>query len=230
MARTARTIGIVAYTRVSTDEQANSGLGLAAQRAAIENDAARRGLPIVAWHEDAGVSAKTLNRPGLAAAIDDVARGVGSVLVVAKLDRLSRSVHDATGIMRQAEREGWALAAIDLGIDMSTPSGAAMAGVAAVFAELERRLISERTKAALAIKKAEGVKLGRPVTMDERTVALIKTLRTDGLSLRATVAHLNAAGVPTARGGQWAPATVAKVLANEGLGLPSRAPQRHSSM
>ena len=211
--RTVRTAGIVAYLRVSTDEQASSGLGLAAQRAAIEADAERRGLPVLAWHEDAGLSAKTLNRPALTAALAELANGNGSILVVAKLDRLSRSVHDATGVMRQAEQGGWALAALDLGIDMTTPAGAAMAGVAAVFAELERRLISQRTKDALAVKRAEGVKLGRPVTMNPTTITMIRTLAADGVSLSETVRRLDAAGIPTARGGKWAPANIAKVLA-----------------
>ena len=211
--RMQRTSGVVAYLRVSTDEQASSGLGLAAQRMAIEADADRRGLPVLAWFEDAGVSAKTLNRPALTAALADLANGQGSVLVVAKLDRLSRSVHDATGVMRLADTQGWALAALDLGIDMTTAAGAAMAGVAAVFAELERRLISDRTKAALAVKKAQGVKLGRPVTMDSATVELIHGLSADGLSLRAICARLTVDGVPSARGGRWQANTVAKVLA-----------------
>lgn len=206
-----RTPGIVAYIRVSTDEQAVSGLGLGAQRAAIEAEAVRRGLPIVAWHTDAGISGKSLDRPGLTAALADLDAGKGSVLVVSKLDRLSRSVHDATGLLLRAERAGWGLVALDAAVDTTTPQGAAMCQVLAVFAELERRLIGERTSAALRVRKAQGVRLGRPLsdTVDEQTAAQIRAQRDDGASWPRIAAALNNDKVPTAQGGaQWWPATV----------------------
>jgi DNA invertase Pin-like site-specific DNA recombinase len=202
-----RTAGIVAYIRVSTDEQAVSGLGLEAQRVAIEADAARRGLPVLAWHEDA-VSGKNLQRPGLGAALSDLGTGQGSLLVVAKLDRLSRSVHDATGLMQLAEKQSWGLVALDAQIDTSTPQGSAMVQVMAVFAELERRLIGERTKAALAVKRSQGVKLGRPRMIDEEVAVRIRTEHSAGASWSAIARGLNTDGVPTARGREWYPATV----------------------
>ena len=103
---TKRTLGVVAYLRVSTEEQAVSGLGLAAQERAIKAECKRRGLSLVAIHTDAGLSGKTLTRPALTAALAALDSGAGSVLMVAKLDRLTRSVHDATGLMLAADRGG----------------------------------------------------------------------------------------------------------------------------
>jgi DNA invertase Pin-like site-specific DNA recombinase len=102
---------IVAYLRVSSQEQADSGLGLAAQRSAVEGEAARRAWKIVAWHEDAGLSGKSLKRPALAAARADVEEGRAAALVVAKLDRLSRSLLDFASLMESARAGGWGLVA-----------------------------------------------------------------------------------------------------------------------
>jgi DNA invertase Pin-like site-specific DNA recombinase len=150
-----------AYLRVSTEEQADSGAGLDAQRAAIETEAARRGWTIIAWHVDAGVSGKSLNRPALMEALADVREGRAASLVVAKLDRLSRSLLDFAGVMADAQRAGWNLVALDLGLDLSTPSGEMMASIMAVYAQFERRLIGQRTSAALAAKRAAGVRRTR---------------------------------------------------------------------
>lgn len=206
---TTRTQGIIAYVRVSTDEQASSGLGLAAQEAAITAEATRRGLPIIAWLRDEGVSAKTTNRPALLEALAMLGRGEGSVLMVAKLDRLTRSVHDATGLLMTAEREGWGIVALDAPVDTTTPQGLAMSQILAVFAELERRLISERTKAALAAKRAQGAKLGRPRSLPTDVVERIRARKADGASWSAIARELNADGIPTAQGGaKWYPGTV----------------------
>jgi len=203
------TLGIVGYLRVSTEEQVVSGLGLAAQRVAIEAEAARRGLPLLAVHTDAGISGKSLARPGLTAALAELDARQGTVLLVAKLDRLSRSVHDATGLLLRAERAGWGIVALDANVDTTTPQGAAMTQVLAVFAELERRLIGERTKAALAVKKAQGVKLGRPRTLPAAVADRIRAAHAAGGSWSAIARDLTAEGVPTAQGGlRWYPATV----------------------
>lgn len=211
--KTNTTTGVIGYCRVSTDEQAVSGLGLAAQETAIRAECSRRGLDLLAVRTDAGVSAKTLDRPALAAALGDLATGHGTVLMVAKLDRLTRSVHDATGLMLDAERAGWGLVALDVAVDTTTPQGAAMAQVLAVFAELERRLIGERTKAALAVKRAQGVRLGRPRTLPAEVAERILVAARAGTSWSAIARALDAEGVPTAQGGaHWYPATVRQVF------------------
>jgi DNA invertase Pin-like site-specific DNA recombinase len=205
----------IGYVRVSTSEQSESGLGLEAQRQAIRAEALRHGWELLVIHEDAGVSGKALmGRPGLQDALDAVeAHGSDAVLVVAKLDRLSRSMLDFASIMKVSEKQGWGIVALDLGVDTSTPSGEMMANILATFAQFERRLIGQRTKDALSIKKAEGVKLGRPTVTAPGTVARIQALRAEGLSLRAIAGKLNEEGVPTSQGGkQWYASTVRSMI------------------
>ena len=204
----------IGYVRVSTSEQSESGLGLEAQRQAIRAEAERQGWELVAIHEDAGISGKGMaNREGLRIALEMVRQHKDAVLVVAKLDRLSRSMLDFANIMKVSQKQGWGLVALDLGVDTSTPSGEMMANVTATFAIFERRLIGQRTKDALAIKKAEGVRLGRPQVTSQETVVRLQEMRAEGLSLRAIATALNEAGVPTSQGGaKWHASTVTAVL------------------
>ncbi len=139
--------------RVSTAEQAESGAGLEAQAEAIRAAVAARGDRLVALYDDAGVSGKGIRRPGLDAAIDAIESGQATALIVAKLDRLSRSIVDFVALMDRAQRKGWAVVALDLGVDTTTPHGEVMANVMASFAQFERRLIGQRTKDALAVKR-----------------------------------------------------------------------------
>lgn len=207
----------IGYVRVSTAEQADSGAGLAAQRATLAAEAKRRGWSLMEIYEDAGTSGKTMTRrPALQEALSALGRGEAAGLVVAKLDRLSRSVVDAAALLERAGREGWALVACDLGVDTSTPAGEAMANVMATFAQLERRLIGQRTKDALAAKRAEGVRLGRPSVLDRSVVDRILNARISGLGWSAIARDLDTDQVPTAQGGvRWYPATVRKVVSSE---------------
>lgn len=212
-----RSPGVVAYCRVSTEEQAVSGLGLAAQENAIRRECERRGLDLIAFHTDADISGTTLKRPALKQALMSLKTGEGSVLMVARLDRLTRSVHDATRLMADAEREGWGLVALDAPVDTTSPQGAAMAQVLAVFAELERRLIGVRTKSALAVRRSQGVRLGRPPNLPEDLIARAVNLRSSGLTWNAIAAMFNGENVPTAQGGKcWYPATVRQVVLTAG--------------
>ena len=199
----------------------NSGIGVRIQSERVyENprnphlrECQRRGLDLIALHEDLGLSAKNLKRPALATALSELDSGQGSVLMVSKLDRLTRSVHDATALMAKAEQSGWGLVALDAPVDTTTPQGAAMAQVLAVFAELERRLIGERTKAALAVRKSQGMRLGRPQTLPLEMRNQILSMRQSGLTLRAIASELNRDGVPTSQGGeQWWPATIRAII------------------
>src|SRR5207247_7779623 len=133
-------------------------------------------------------------------------RGGGGGLVVGKLGRLSASLLEFAGLMEGARRKGWSLVALDLGVDTSTPSGEMMASVLATFAQFERRLIGQRTKDALAVKRSQGVRLGRPRLLHEDVVARIVSEREAGTSLAGIADSLNEDGVPTAQGGQrWSP-------------------------
>ncbi len=204
---------VLGYLRVSTEEQAVSGLGLADQRHVIAQEAERRGWAAIDYVTDEGVSASSVARPGILDALDRLRRGEASVLVVSKLDRLSRSLLDFAGLMDRAKRERWRLVVLDLAIDTTTPSGGLMANVMASFAEYERRLISDRTSAALQAKKANGHRLGRPRATSDEIVERVMRERGQGRSLRSIAAALNDEGVRNTQGGKaWYASTVASVL------------------
>lgn len=206
---------VVAYTRVSTDEQAQSGAGLAAQRTAIESVAATRGWTVLDWCEDGGVSGGKAphQRPGLVAALDAVLSGRAERLVVHKVDRLSRKFRDAVDLMETAVDEGWPLYIADIDADLATSNGRMLARMLAVLAEDERDRISQRTRAALAEKRAQGVRLGRPSVLSAEVVGRIVQQRSAGAGFAKIADALNADSVPTAQGGaRWYPATVKAVL------------------
>lgn len=209
---------VVGYLRVSTEEQAVSGLGLDAQRAAIQNRADLEGWRIVGWFTDEGVSGSVspLERPGLADALDAVAEGQASRLVASHLSRIGRNAARVLDLDALAAAEGWGLVMCDLQIDTGTAAGRFMLANMASAAEYERNLVSERTKAALAVKRAQGVRLGRPSTLDRETVARIVSERDAGKTWQAVADGLMADDVPTAQGGvRWYPASVRKVYTGQ---------------
>src|SRR5438105_9738745 len=116
---------VLGYARVSSEEQTISGAGLAAQRASITQECERRGWQLIELVEDAGFSAKDLKRPGIQEALRALKEGDAKALVAAKLDRLSRSMIDFTGLMAMAQKQGWALVALDCAVDTTTPAGEA---------------------------------------------------------------------------------------------------------
>jgi DNA invertase Pin-like site-specific DNA recombinase len=215
-----------AYTRVSTHEQSIGGLGLGAQRSVLSAEVSRRGWPKVEWVSDDGFSGKDLARPGLTQVLAQIR--AGDVLAVAKLDRLSRSLFDFAGVMDCARREGWSLVVLDLGVDTTSAAGEMLANVMASFAQYERRLIGERTAAALAARKAQGMTLGRPVEIPSVVEGQIVALRAKGLSMAAVAQQLNVDGVTTARGGRWHASTIKRVLDRSARSAPGAPlPARH---
>lgn len=206
------TSGVIGYCRVSTDAQWDSGAGLDAQRAAIVAEAARRGWGDVRLYVDVASGKSTRRRPKLAAALDVLSRGDAQVLVVAKLDRLSRSLLDFAALMAAAQGEGWSIIALDIGVDTSTINGELVASIIMALAQWERRIIGQRTKDALASVRGRGTKLGRPTTVTRDAVAIIAAMRGQGASLRQVAEALNSAKVPTAQGGrEWYASTVRAV-------------------
>jgi DNA invertase Pin-like site-specific DNA recombinase len=219
LAYTKRPIGIlgdvrvVGYMRCSTGEQADSGLGMEAQRKAIQDACTARGWSMSELCEDAAASGKNLRRAGMEKALAILDGGGADALVVSKLDRLSRSLLDFTALMERSRKNGWALVALDLGVDTTTPAGEMIANSVANFSQFERRLIGQRTREALAVRKAQGARLGRPRTLPDDVVRRIKSMRKGGETLNAIAESLNVDGVATAQGGRrWYPATVRKVL------------------
>ena len=202
---------VIGYLRVSTQEQARSGLGLDAQRDAIQQEADRRGWSVV-WVSDEGATAATMRRPGITQALAMLRNGQAEALVVAKLDRLSRSLLDFAATMETARSQGWALVALDLGIDTTTPAGELVANVMAAVAQWERRVIGERTKDALAAAKAKGVHVGRRSTVPPDVRDRVRRLRRDGYTFRQIADALNDDQVPTGQGGTcWRPSAVRSV-------------------
>jgi DNA invertase Pin-like site-specific DNA recombinase len=210
-------MNFIAYYRVSTDKQGRSGLGLDAQKQAVESFVAGRGTILKEFTEVE--SGKRSDRPQLAEALA-MCRQRKARLVIAKLDRLARNVHFISGLMESGVEF--------TACDMPEANRLTLHIIAAV-AEHEREMISRRTKEALAAAKARGTKLGnpRPVAPAQRVrdlasakaaqhrasvKPLIEKLRGQGLSLASIAKELNDRSVPTVHGKQWYPTTVKNVM------------------
>lgn len=214
-------VNIIGYCRVSTQEQADSGLGLAAQRTALTAESTRRGWNLTLI-EDEGYSAKSLNRPGIRKALAMLANGEVDGLAVARLDRLSRSVLDFANTVALSNKQGWSLALLDLGVDTATPNGKLVAGLMSQIAEWEREIIGARTRLALAEARSRGTRLGRPRRIDPPLLARIVDLKTTGHSHRAIAATLTAEGVSTPTGlSRWHHGSIAGYLDSAALDPPT---------
>jgi len=204
------------YCRVSTTEQGESRNGLEAQLKGGEAIAKRLGFESFQVIEEVQSGAKITNRPLLRETLELLKAEKGSVLIVTKLDRLSRTVRDFCTLLEQSEREGWSLVVGDLGVDTTTPSGRLQAHIQVSVAEFQRRRIAENTREGLASAKARGVKLGRPVQIPSEVVAQVVAMRYQaGLSLRAIASGLNSKGVPSKGAKGWSAGSVDGVLKSE---------------
>lgn len=205
---------LIAYIRVSTDRQAASGLGLEAQRSAIEQYAVQQGREIAAVYVEAE-SGKLLDRPQLNAALAHC-RKAKATLLIAKLDRLARNVAFVSSLMEA----GVEFIAVDAPF-----ANRLMIHVLSAVAEFEREQISERTKAALAAAKARGVKLGangavlaaqrreEATRFAESIRPYVENARSSGCtSLRDYAAHLTQQGAPTPTGGKWHASSIRNLL------------------
>lgn len=209
---------VAGYLRVSTDDQGDNGHGLAAQEAAIRLECDRRGWEVAAVLSDVASGKTTARRAGLAEALEMCRSRRVDGLMVAKLDRLSRSLIDFANVLEDARRRGYNVVALDLGVDLSTPAGELVANVMASVAQWERRAIGERTRDGLRAAKAKGVKLGAPVRLDLAVALRISQMHVAGMSSHRIAAALNAEGVPSATGGVWWPKVVRQVIDREGAG------------
>lgn len=215
----------IAYLRVSTEDQS---LGPQAQRAAIARWAKAHDITVAAVFVDQGVSggAEIDKRPALVEAIRALTEHAAGVLVVAKRDRLARDVIVAAAIERLATSKGARIISADGTGNGDGPEGALMRGMVDLFAAHERALIRSRTKAALAVKRDRGERIGEvpfgfKLAEDGRTLcedateqaglARLRELRANGFSIRATAETMNAEGI-FARGDRWHATTVARLL------------------
>jgi len=225
--------GAVLYIRVSTDEQARHGVSLDAQEERLRAYCAMRELEIVGVIRDEGVSAfKYLDkRPGGAELLRTIAQGKAAHVVALKLDRLFRNAGDALASTEKWSRAGVALHLVDMGgaaMDTTSATGRMMLTMLAGFAEFERTLTSERTRAALSYKRSKreayaptpygysrtGTAL-QPHRAELATVARIREQSAGGASLAGIARRLNAEEVPTKQGGKWYASTVRYLLRND---------------
>lgn len=225
MTRTAK--NAIGYRRVSTAEQAQSGLGLEAQLQAVQELAASRGLELVAVFSDLAESGSldVDRRPGLQAAL--AALKPGMVLIVARHDRLCRDADLAGWLHHELRRRRCSIVAAEDTAEAGSSSALMERTLRQLFAAEERRKIAERTRAALAAKRARGEKTGGtvpfgftvdaggkliPEPREQWVVGTIRELRAAGLSLRRIAAELNARGIATKGGKLWQAQTVANTL------------------
>lgn len=208
---------VIGYLRVSTREQAESGLGLDAQRRAISEEAERRGWD-VRFIADEGYTARNLNRPGYREAMRALKKREASALVVAKLDRLSRSLPDFGATLALAKQQKWALVALDVNVDMTTPAGRLVANIIASVAEWESATIGARTRDAMAEAKAKakGHTFGakRSKVWQPDLVARVLAERSEGASYKAIAAGLDRDGItpPGENSKRWYASTVRRLV------------------
>lgn len=223
---------VIGYIRCSTEEQAEDGVTLAAQREKLEAYAKLYDVELVEVVEDAGLSAKNLKRPGLQRILTALDRRQVDGILVAKLDRLTRSVADmATLIDRYfGERAGKQLLSVSDQIDTRTAAGRLVLNVLSSVHQWERETIGERTRDALTHKRKRGDvygstplgyrRSGDRLERDDEgaaTMARIAELKASGASLRCIASTLTAEGRPTSRGGAWSPMTVKYLLERKAI-------------
>jgi site-specific DNA recombinase len=217
----------IGYARVSTSDQADSGLSLDHQEQKIRAMADMRDVQLLEVIVDAGVSAKTLDRPGIQRALAMIDAGSVDAIIVLKLDRLTRSVRDLGEVIERIERRDVALMSVYEYIDSSTANGRLMLNMLGSIAQWEREAISERTADALRAKRARGERSGAEpfgfrVNGDRRTLhpyppeqAIIRAIhdgRKAGYSLQDVADDLNRRGLRTRGGSTWRPQNVHGIL------------------
>lgn len=220
-------IKAVGYIRVSTEDQAHEGVSLANQKARIQAYAAFKGYELLDVLEDAGLSGKTLKRPGAQAVLRLAQSRAIDAVIVLKLDRMFRSTIDALETTRSFDKWGTSFHSIQETIDTESATGKFFFTLMAALAEMERDVISERTRAALKHKRRNGEKTGGDVPFgfqtangalledraEQKVIRLIARLKDRGHSLRAIGGELQRRGHRTKSGKTtWNPKTVAAIL------------------
>lgn len=217
---------VVGYIQCSTEDQASGCVTLDSQRAKVEQYAHLHELDLVAVVADAGVSAKSLDRPGLDRALGMLRSGAAAGVVVAKLDRLSRSVRDWNALIDDyfGDRPGKTLMSVSDSIDTRTAAGRLVLNVLMSVAQWERETIVERTADALGHKKRRGERVGKvpfgwslapdgkalvPDPIEQEARVLIRHWHREGWTLRAIGAELARRGVlPRSGKPAWDPSTI----------------------
>jgi DNA invertase Pin-like site-specific DNA recombinase len=215
------------YVRVSTDRQADTGVSLEAQEAKIRAMATVRGAELGEVIVDGGESAKDLNRPGVQRLLELINTGKVDAVIVAKLDRLTRSVKDLCGLLELFEKRKVALISVAESLDTSSAAGRLVITIMGAVSQWEREAIGERTRDALRHKRALGQRVGNiafgfrvgpdgehlePEPSEQAALSEIRLLRDNGMTMRGIAAALNHGAHRTRRGTPWRLESVARVL------------------
>ncbi|MCW2920750.1 MAG: recombinase [Thermoleophilia bacterium] len=216
---------VAIYARVSTPDQARSGLSLDLQLRRMRAHCEAHGYTVVEEIREEGHSAKSLDRPGMDLVRHLLREAAVEAVVVYKLDRLTRSVADFAKLLEEFEAAGVSFEAVVDRLDTSSPSGRLVVNIMLSVAQWEREEAASRTKEALGQAKARGVFLGKPpvgwrvqagrLVPGERieVVEMVHALRDRGLTLHEIAVRLNEDEVPTKTGrGPWRKNTVARAL------------------
>ncbi len=210
----------IGYVRVSTDRQAEQGVSLEAQEAKIRAMATVQGAELLDVIVDGGESAKSLNRPGLQRLLALVNAGKVEAVIVAKLDRLTRSVKDLCGLLELFEKRKVALISVAESLDTGSAAGRLVITIMGAVSQWEREAIGERTRDALRHKRSQGERVGNiefgsrlakdgehlePDPTEQAAVAEIRRLRSEGVTLRGIAAARTTAptGPAAAQPGGW---------------------------
>jgi len=218
----------VGYIRVSTEDQVKEGVSLENQKSKIQTYCELKDMDLIEIIEDAGISAKNLRRPGVQKVLRLAQKKKVDAVVVYKLDRIFRSTVDALETTKMFERYGVSFHSIEETLDTKSAMGRFFFTLTAALAEMERRIIGERTKAALLHKKSHNEKTGGDVPYgydltpagiliknetEQRVIKSILRLNREGYSLRRICRELEKEGYLTKRGNRiWQPSTISKIL------------------
>jgi DNA invertase Pin-like site-specific DNA recombinase len=226
----------VGYVRVSTERQAEQGISLEAQQAKVRAMATVQGAELVDLIVDGGESAKSLNRPGLQRLLTLVHSGRVDAVIVAKLDRLTRSVKDLCSLLELFEKRKVALISVAESLDTGSAAGRLVITIMGAVSQWEREAIGERTRDALRHKRGNGERVGNiafgyrlsldglhlePDPTEQRALSAIQELRQGGHSLRGIAATLNRQGQHTRRGTPWRLESVARAVKQGGVMPPT---------
>jgi site-specific DNA recombinase len=208
----------IGYVRVSTDKQADHGVSLEAQEAKIRAMATVQGTAIIELIVDGGESAKDLKRPGMDRLLTLVDEGKVDAVIIAKLDRLTRSVKDLAELLERFQRRGVSLVSVAESLDTGSAAGRLVINIMTAVSQWEREAIGERTRDAMQHKRSNGKCVGNlaygyrlsadgehvePEPSEQAALAQIRSLRQQGRSLRAIAAALNGQSLRTRRGSGW---------------------------
>jgi site-specific DNA recombinase len=217
----------IGYVRVSTDQQADRGVSLEAQTEKVRAMAVVKDAELLDVIVDAGESAKSLQRPGMARLLALVDNRAVDVVIIAKLDQLTRSVADLAELLKRFKRSGVSLVSVADSLDTKSAAGRLVLNIMVSVSEWEREAIGERTRDAMHLKQTKGERVGNvpfgyrlaadgvhleDEPIEQHSLTRLRALQAAGHSQRQIAELLNAEGLATRTGSPWRHQYVANLL------------------